>query len=80
VGAQSIERWPLRGEAAVDPMSPRLASAMIGTSVGTLDSRRSSAEMPPEPKASKKARFRLHGGGVRERGSRDQAREALEPG
>ena len=45
--------------AAVDPMSPRFASATNGTSGGTSDRIRSSAASPADPCASKKARLGL---------------------
>ena len=43
--------------AAVDPMSPRLASATTGTSSGIDPRRRSRAAIPGAPKASKNARL-----------------------
>ena len=45
--------------AAVEPMSPRLASAMTGTSLGIDARSRSSAAIPADPYASKKARLGL---------------------
>src|SRR5664280_1224675 len=43
--------------AAVEPMSPRFASATNGTSGGTRPRIRSKTAMPADPNASKKARF-----------------------
>ena len=43
--------------AAVVPISPRFASARTGMSAGIPARNRSSAAMPADPNASKKARF-----------------------
>ena len=45
--------------AAVEPMSPRFASATTGRSAGRLARIRSRAAIPADPKASKNARFGL---------------------
>ena len=45
--------------AAVEPMSPRFASATTGIAPGTAARIRSSAAIPGAPNASKKARFGL---------------------
>ena len=53
--SKSATAW----RAAVDPMSPRLASATTGRSSGIAARRRSRAASPSAPNASKKARFGL---------------------
>ena len=57
VGAKAVEQGGRVASGVVLPMSPRLASAMNGTSAGTLAGTRSSAARPADPKASKKARL-----------------------
>ena len=57
--APSASKRAVAWRAAVDPMSPRFASMITGTSSGIAARSRSRAARPGDPYASKNARFGL---------------------
>ncbi len=66
--------------AAVEPMSPRFASAITGTSDGIDARSRSRAAIPADPNASKNARFGLTAAAYGSGRFEDERREPLQPG